>query len=210
VLDQARRGAAEGLVAVADHQTAGRGRLGRTWEAPAGASLLTSLLLRPDLPPERRHLVTTAVALAGAAAIAEAAPQLKWPNDLLVGNRKVAGVLAEVDGDAVVVGIGINLNWEGDPPANGIAVNQVVGHPVDRDAVLDALLAGLADRYGRWDAVAAEYRRRCSTINREVRVELSDETFTGVAADVNDDGHLLVDVGMCLRTVTAADVVHLR
>lgn len=197
-------------MAVADHQTAGRGRLGRTWEAPAGASLLTSLLLRPDLPPERRHLVTTAVALAGAAAIAEAAPQLKWPNDLLVGNRKVAGVLAEVDGDAVVVGIGINLNWEGDPPANGIAVNQVVGHPVDRDAVLDALLAGLADRYGRWDAVAAEYRRRCSTINREVRVELSDETFTGVAADVNDDGHLLVDVGMCLRTVTAADVVHLR
>jgi BirA family transcriptional regulator, biotin operon repressor / biotin---[acetyl-CoA-carboxylase] ligase len=198
------------VVAVADHQTAGRGRLGRAWEAPAGASLLASLLLRPDLPPERRHLVTTTVALAGAAAIAEAHPDLKWPNDLLVGERKVAGVLAEVDGGAVVVGIGINLNWEGDPPAGGIAVNQVVGHLVDRDAVLDALLREVDERYGRWDAVASEYRRRCSTINRHVRVELIDETFTGTAADVNDDGHLLVDVGTCLRTVTAADVVHLR
>src|ERR1051325_2188638 len=94
LLDEARRGAPEGVVAVADHQTAGRGRLGRTWEAPAGASLLTSILLRPALPLERRHLVTTAVALAGAAAISEAGPLLKWPNDLLIGNRKVAGVLA--------------------------------------------------------------------------------------------------------------------
>ncbi len=197
-------------MAVADHQTAGRGRLGRTWEAPAGASLLMSVLLRPDLPIERRHLVTAAVALAGAAAIDEATPVLKWPNDLLIGDRKVAGVLAEVDGNAVVVGIGINLNWDGDPPAGGVAVNQVVGHPVDRDEVLAALLRELETRYGRWDTVAAEYRRRCATIHREVRVEMTDETFTGVATDVNDDGHLLVDVGVCLRTVSAADVVHLR
>jgi BirA family biotin operon repressor/biotin-[acetyl-CoA-carboxylase] ligase len=168
-------------------------------------------LLRPrDLPVERRHLVTTAVALAGAEAIAKAGPTLKWPNDLLVGDRKIAGVLTEVDGDAVVVGIGINLNWEGAPPAGGVAVNQVVGHAVDRDAILDALLAGLDQRYGRWADVASEYRERCSTLHREVRVELGDETFTGVAADVNDDGHLLVDVGMCLRTVAAGDVVHLR
>ena len=84
---------------MADHQTAGRGRLGRTWEAPAGASLLMSVLLRPDLAPERRHLATAAVALAGAAAIAEAGPDLKWPNDLLIGNRKV-GRAAEVDAGA--------------------------------------------------------------------------------------------------------------
>src|SRR5205823_3693039 len=109
-----------------------------------------------------------------------------------------------------VVGIGINLNWEGDPPANGIAVNQVIGHRVDRDDVLDALLGELDARYGNWAAVATEYRERCSTLHRNVRVELADEMFTGVAADVDDDGHLLVDVGMCLRTVTAADVVHLR
>ena len=197
-------------MAVADHQTAGRGRLGRTWEAPAGASLLMSVLLKPDLAPERRHLATAAVALAGAAAIEDAGPNLKWPNDLLIGDRKVAGVLAEVDAGMIVVGIGINLNWEGDPPANGIAVNQVVGHAVDRDAVLDALLAALDARYGDWDGVAKEYRRRCATLGRDVRVELADETFTGTAADVTDDGHLLVDVGVCLRTVTAGDVVHLR
>jgi BirA family biotin operon repressor/biotin-[acetyl-CoA-carboxylase] ligase len=211
LLDEARRGAPEGLVAVADVQTAGRGRLGRTWEAPTGASLLMSVLLRPaDLPVDRRHLVVAAVALAGAAAIGEAGPELKWPNDLLVGGRKVAGVLAEVDGNAVVVGIGINLNWVGDPPANGVAVNQVVGHPVDREVVLTTLLGGLAARYGAWDEVAAEYRSRCATLHRAVRVELADETFTGTAADIDDAGHLLVDVGVCLRTVTAGDVVHLR
>ena len=109
-----------------------------------------------------------------------------------------------------MVGIGINLNWEGDPPAGGVAVNQVVGHPVDRDSVLDALLRELDARYGHWDAVAVEYRRCCATIHRQVRIELADETFTGVVADINDDGHLLVDVGACIRTVSAGDVVHLR
>ena len=209
-MEQARQGAAEGLVAVADHQSAGRGRLGRTWEAPPGASLLMSVLLRPALPVERRHLVTTVVALAGAGAIDEAGPTLKWPNDLLIGDRKVAGILAEVDGDAVVVGMGINLNWDGDPPANGIAVNQVVGHPVDRDEVLDGVLREIDARYGRWDDVAAEYRVRCSTLHREVRVELPDESFTGTVADIDDDGHLLVDIGMCIRRVTAGDVIHVR
>jgi BirA family transcriptional regulator, biotin operon repressor / biotin---[acetyl-CoA-carboxylase] ligase len=213
-MEQARTGAPAGLVAVADHQTAGRGRLGRSWEAPPGASLLTSILLRPDLASDRRHLVTAAVALAGADAIDDAGADLlvslKWPNDLLVGGRKVAGVLAEADAGAVVVGIGINLNWEGDPPANGIAVNQVIGRPVDRDEILAALLNGVDARHGNWTDVAKEHRRRCSTIGRQVRVELADETFVGNAADVDDDGHLLVDVGMCLRSVSAADVVHLR
>lgn len=210
MLDEARLGAREGTVAIADHQTAGRGRLGRTWEAPPGASLLMSVLLRPGLPPERRHLITAAVALSGADAVAEAGPEVKWPNDLFIGDQKVAGVLAEVDGDAVVVGIGINLNWEGDPPANGIAVNQVIGRTVDRETVVIALLAGIERRYGDWDAVAREYRERCTTVGRDVRVELADETFTGTVADLTADGHLLVDVGMCLREVAAGDVVHLR
>ena len=169
-----------------------------------------SVLLRPNLSSERRHLATAAVALAGAAAISEAGPELKWPNDLLIGNRKVAGVLAEVDAGAVVVGIGVNLNWDGDPPAQGIAVNQVVGHAVDRDAVLDTLLRELGRRLPDWTTVASEYRRRCATLGRNVRVQLIDETFTGTAADIDDNGHLLVDVGMCVRTVTAGDVVHLR
>ena len=206
-------------MAVADHQSAGRGRLGRTWEAAAGSSLLVSVLLRPDLPTDRLHLVTAAVALSGADAVADVAgftPVLKWPNDLLHDDRKLAGVLADTrfsEGTvlpAIVVGIGINLNWDGPVPNEGIAANQVAGHPVDRDAVLDALLGHLDRRTWDWPAVASEFRRRCATIGRVVRVELADETFTGTAADVSDEGHLLVDVGVCLRTVTAGDVVHLR
>lgn len=211
LLDEARRGAPEGLVAVADHQTAGRGRLGRTWEAPPGANLLMSVLLRPcegpaPLAVDRLHLVTAAVALAGRAAarsVAGVEAMLKWPNDLLVGEAKLAGVLAESALPAVVVGIGLNVGWA--PP--GAAC---LGASFARDDVLEALLVALGERCGRWDEVAVEHRRACSTIGRSVRVELADETFTGVAADVTDEGHLLVDVGVCLRTVAAGDVIHLR
>ncbi len=125
LLDQARRGAPEGLWAVADHQTAGRGRLGRRWEAPPGASLLASVLFRPALEPEDLHLCTALVALAGIDACAEVAgvsPGVQWPNDLVVDDRKLAGVLAEADARApggppgsraVVVGIGVNVDWPG-------------------------------------------------------------------------------------------------
>jgi BirA family biotin operon repressor/biotin-[acetyl-CoA-carboxylase] ligase len=190
--------------------------------APPGSSLLLSVLLRPSLGPDRLHLATAVVALAAADAVDDVAgfrPGLKWPNDLVVDHRKLAGVLAEGDlagegGPAIVVGIGINLNWPDELPADlapiAIAANHVAGRPVDPDAVLDRLLDHLGSRYGDWQAVASDYRRSCTTIGRTVRVELADETFTGTAADVDDDGHLLVDIGMCLRTVTAGDVVHLR
>jgi BirA family biotin operon repressor/biotin-[acetyl-CoA-carboxylase] ligase len=85
-----------------------------------------------------------------------------------------------------------------------------VGPEASVEVVRDALLSRLGDLYGDWATVAREYRRACVTVGREVRVELADESFTGTAADVTDEGHLLVDVGMCLRTVIAADVVHLR
>ena len=222
LLEQARAGAPEGLVAVADFQTAGRGRQGRTWLAPRGSSLLVSVLLRPALPVERLHLATAAVALAGAEACADVAgfrPVLRWPNDLLAadphgGERKLAGVLAEAALPAVVVGLGLNLNWPPELPAElagtATAANHLAGREVDREAVLASLLGDLGALYGDWAAVASGYRRSCSTLGRTVRVELHDEAFTGTAADVTDEGHLLVDVGACLRTVTAGDVVHLR
>src|SRR5205823_1731834 len=150
-----------GLVAVAEHQTAGRGRQGRSWTAPPGSSLLMSVLLRPGIRPERSHLVTAAVALAAADALEEVAgfrPGLKWPNDLIVDDRKLAGVLAEADGGAVVVGIGINLNWPDQLPqelAQGaVSANQVVGRAVDADAVLIRLLERLDAYMGDWDATA--------------------------------------------------------
>ncbi|HEV2368659.1 MAG TPA: biotin--[acetyl-CoA-carboxylase] ligase [Acidimicrobiales bacterium] len=228
LLDEARAGSPEGVVVVADHQTAGRGRLGRTWTAPPGASLLVSILLRPRVPVEALHLVTVAVGLAAAdacAAVTGVRPELKWPNDLIVGDRKLAGVLAEADlgtsgPPAVVVGIGINANWPDALPEElaetATALNRESGRPADRAELLVRLLGGLEPRYAALDGpdgrteLASEYRRRCATIGRAVRVDLTDGSFAGEAVDVSDEGHLLVSTDACLRTVSAADVVHLR
>ncbi|MGH9069125.1 MAG: biotin--[acetyl-CoA-carboxylase] ligase [Acidimicrobiales bacterium] len=229
LLDQARQGAPEGLVAVADHQMEGRGRLGRTWTAPPGTSLLVSVLLRPALDLERLHLATAVVALAAADAcdqVAGVVPGLKWPNDLVVDGAKLAGILAEADlaGDevrSVVVGVGLNVSWLGREGAAGlppgaVALDQLVGFAVDRDQLLVAVLVALEGRLRSLSGPAgqatqaADYRRRCTTLGRLVRVELGDETFTGTVADVTPEGHLLVDIGTCLRRLTAGDVVHLR
>lgn len=210
-LGLARSGAPEGVVVVAGHQTAGRGRRGRQWYAAPGSSLLVSVLLRPGLPADRLHLAVAALAAADACeAEAGFRPGLKWPNDLVVGAAKLAGVLAEVEGGAVVVGVGLNVSAAGPWPDGAVAAEGVAGRPVDVDRLLGAFLSSLAARYGDWPAVASAYRRACTTLGQVVRVDLDGETFTGTAADVSDEGHLLVDVGMCLRTVTAGDVVHLR
>jgi BirA family biotin operon repressor/biotin-[acetyl-CoA-carboxylase] ligase len=175
-MELARQGEREGIVLVADHQTAGRGRAGRTWTAPPGAGLLLSILLRPPAPVV--DLATMAVAVAAAAAVESVAgfsARLKWPNDLVwpgdgsAPDRKLAGVLAEADwpvGSAisggwkepaphdravVVVGIGINVAWPTDLPDEladiAVAMNHVVDAPVDREDLLIALLTALGPRY---------------------------------------------------------------
>ncbi|HVT41929.1 MAG TPA: biotin--[acetyl-CoA-carboxylase] ligase [Acidimicrobiales bacterium] len=226
VRDQARTGAPEGLVVAADHQTAGRGRLDRRWESPPGANLLASVLLRPECDLADVHLCTAAVALAGADACADLAgiePTLKWPNDLLVGEAKLAGVLAEVEfeGDAlsaVVVGIGINVGWPGPADTGGTCLDDVrlTTQPVDRRALLERLLAGLTGRRALLDdgagrrELADEVRRRCSTLGRTVRVTLAGEEFTGRASAIDDAGQLVVETPAGVRTVQAGDVVHVR
>jgi BirA family transcriptional regulator, biotin operon repressor / biotin---[acetyl-CoA-carboxylase] ligase len=221
---EARRGAREGVVAVADHQSAGRGRLDRRWEAPAGASLLASMLFRPEFDPAELHLLTAAVALAAAEACREVAgvgPVVKWPNDLLVGEAKLAGVLAEAEfvdpaAGAVVVGIGLNVDWPGPDGVEGTCLRDLSGGPVDRAVLLDALLSALSTRRGMLDTapgrreVAAELRERCATLGRRVRVELAAEAVVGVAVEVDDAGHLVVRTATGTRTVSAGDVVHLR
>lgn len=228
LLDEARGEAPEGVVAVADHQTAGRGRLGRTWEAPPRASLLVSVLLRPDLPPEHAHLGTMAAGVAMCEAVflsAGFAPSLKWPNDLVVGPRKLAGMLAEADiADgmlrSLVIGVGVNVNWDefpGELTETAISCSQVTGAPVDRADLLAHFLERLDDRYavllrpGGEEVTLGEYRARCATVGREVRVELADGAFLeGVATEVADDGRLVVDAGGARTTVAVGDVVHLR
>ena len=216
LLDQARHGAPEGTAVVADHQTAGRGRRGRSWLDRPGSSLLLSVLLRPELPHRRLHLATAAMALAACSACERETgflPSVKWPNDVMAGERKLAGVLAETELPAVVVGIGLNLEapaLPGPPGVEAAGLSDVVGRSVGREALLDRLLQSLGERLGDWERVAEEYRRRCATLGRTVRVQLVGETFTGEAVDLDRSGGLVVDVGGRLRTVVAGDVVHLR
>lgn len=217
----AREGAAEGLVVTAEHQHAGRGRLTRQWSAPARSGLAVSVLLRPTFPRSRWGWLPLLVGVAVAAPLrrtSELDLRLKWPNDVLVGDRKLAGVLAEVVDDAVVVGVGLNVSLRADELPVPTATSLVLegSEVVDRDPVLRGLLRGLADRYGalsgaHGDAVASglreEYVGLCSTIGREVEVELPDGSqLRGPATDVDDDGALVVGD----RHVAAGDVVHLR
>jgi BirA family biotin operon repressor/biotin-[acetyl-CoA-carboxylase] ligase len=203
VLECAATGAAEGLVAVADEQTAGRGRLGRTWIAPPGAALLVSVLLRPVLPPERMHLVTLAAALALVDVVPEDA-QVKWPNDVVVADRKLAGILAETDGaGAVVVGMGCNVRADWFPDELRETATATV---IERDALLGSWLTAFDARLDALEGVIDDARRQSATIGRQVRVELPTEVFEGTATALTPEGYLVVDD----RIVTAADVVHLR
>jgi BirA family biotin operon repressor/biotin-[acetyl-CoA-carboxylase] ligase len=175
-----------------------------------------SVLLRPT-PVDHAHqaVMATALALADAVdAVAGFAPEVKWPNDLVVEDRKLAGVLAEMVDDALVVGAGCNVDWQEFPPeiaATATACNVVTGHAVDRDALLDAFLDQLASELDTVDDVPARYRARLATLGQRVRAELASGAVEGDAVDVTDDGALVVrdDAGTD-HTVTAGDVVHLR
>jgi len=214
----ARQGAPDGLVLVADYQSAGRGRLDRRWESPAGKSLLVSVLLRPEpawLPPARHHLAVAACALALADACERAtgvSPRLKWPNDLVVGDLKLAGLLAEGPGDgSLVVGAGLNVGWA--PPGQAATcLEAAAGQPVDRGELLVDFLLGLGSLYGRWPEVLSLYRQRCSTIGREVAVEHRGVPgeLRGRAVAVDDNGRLVVQDSTSGAQVVVAvgDVVH--
>jgi BirA family biotin operon repressor/biotin-[acetyl-CoA-carboxylase] ligase len=221
VAGQARDGAAEGLVAVADFQTAGRGRLDRTWEASPGAALLVSVLLRPDVPPAQMPFVMIAVGLAAADGVEAAAgvrPGLKWPNDLVAADdRKLAGILAEGSAGAVVAGIGINVAAGAYPPElaeTATSCEEIAGRPVDREAVLQAFLAALAHRYAALATPARlmdDYQANCVTLGRRVKVQLPDRTLEGFAVRIADDGRLMItDREGAPHRISAGDVIHLR
>ncbi|PZF92695.1 biotin--[acetyl-CoA-carboxylase] ligase, partial [Micromonospora endophytica] len=224
----AQAGEAEGLVVVAERQTAGRGRRGRSWQSPPRAGIATSVLLRPgQAVPDRGWPAAPPAGygwlplLAGVALVeavtrlAELDATLKWPNDLLIGEAKCAGILAEAvpgptpgDPPAVVLGIGLNVTLRADElpehptglPATSL---QLAGAAAtDRDPLLRALLRAIADWYDRWrtaggDATASglreAYLKVCGTVGREVRALLPDgTTLTGTATTIDQDGHLVL------------------
>jgi BirA family transcriptional regulator, biotin operon repressor / biotin---[acetyl-CoA-carboxylase] ligase len=228
----ARDGAPEGVVLVAERQTSGRGRLGRTWIAAPGAALTFSVLLRPAaVPPAGRGWLPLLAGVAVAAGIRAQTGldvSLKWPNDVLARGQgqagKLAGILAEQAGDAIVVGTGLNVTASpaGLPPATAISLADLGATSTDREALLTAILRELEHWYLRWvrgeppgDALAsglrAEYLRSCGTIGRDVRVELPvGASLHGRACDVDATGRLLVAAGDGVEAVSAGDVVHVR
>jgi BirA family biotin operon repressor/biotin-[acetyl-CoA-carboxylase] ligase len=205
----AAAGAPEGTVVTARHQTEGRGRRGRRWWDTPGDGLLLSVLLRPSVPVAHVPQLSLAAGLAVVDALEAAAgvaARIRWPNDVLIGGRKICGILAEAaspdDGRAghVILGIGINVNQPTFPAelqARATSLRVVTGARWDTAPLMTALLDALDRRYGQWRSAGfaglrGEWRRRSCTLGGRVRTPAGGE---GVAVDVDDEGALLVDAG---------------
>jgi BirA family biotin operon repressor/biotin-[acetyl-CoA-carboxylase] ligase len=226
LLASARGGAPEGSVLVAEAQSAGRGRLGRSWVSPPRAALTCSVLLRPAaIPPARRSWVPLLAGVAIVTALrADAAVEawLKWPNDILLNGAKLGGILAEQSGDAIVVGAGINVGaGRGElPPGPATSLALAGAALTDRGQLLLAILARLEQEYLAWarsggDAdgcgLRSAYQRWCSTLGREVRVSLpGGATVEGQAREIDESGRLVIQSPAGLVPVSAGDVVHVR
>jgi len=225
---RARAGVAPGAVLITDFQSAGRGRLGRTWTAPPGSSIAMSVLVHPH--DVAMHRWTWLPLLAGVAVVealrrvAEAHPVLKWPNDVLVDGRKICGILSErVDtpsGPACVIGMGLNVHLSEEelpvPTATSLAVlnpSRVMG----RNPIIITVLRAFAALYSQWetsdddDLFAVSYVKRCDTIGRRVRVSLAGgRVVEGVADAIDRSGQLVVRTDSGSESFGAGDIVHLR
>jgi BirA family biotin operon repressor/biotin-[acetyl-CoA-carboxylase] ligase len=226
---QAARGAPEGLCVVAREQTQGRGRAGRAWLSPPDAGLYFSLVLRPaSLAARAWPLLTLMAALAVRDALLEACgleTDIKWPNDILVGERKLCGILAETveteTGRAAIIGIGVNLNEGAFPPelkAVATSVSALTGGAPDREQLLQSLVRAIELRYnalraegGEEEIVRAWSRHSSYADGRSVRVSLDSESFDGLTRGLEPDGALRVETFTGeIRTVRAGDVTSLR
>ena len=219
----ATSGAAAGLVVVAEEQTAGRGRLDRTWQAPPRSAVLLSVLLRPTVPTATLPLLSL---LAGAAAVeavrsvAELPAVLKWPNDVLVGGRKLGGILVERVDAAAVVGVGINVSLRASElPVDTATSIAIEGGNTDRESLTKELLRALGRRVRTWEAAGGDaasllpgYRDVCDTLGRDVVIHLPDGTsVTGRADSIDETGRLvLLTADGQRRPWSVGDVVHVR
>lgn len=203
LLAAAAQGAPDRSVRYADHQTAGRGRLDRVWMAPPGSNLLVSMLFRtvPDDPGELTRRVGLA-AVDAARRVGEIDAVLKWPNDVLVGDAKLAGILAQRAGDgSVVIGMGLNVGWAPDDAAR-------LGDGIEPAAVLRSVLEAYDELP---HDIGPRFREALDTLGRRVRIERPVGELVGTAVDVEADGRLVVlDDCAITHRVSVGDVVHLR
>jgi BirA family biotin operon repressor/biotin-[acetyl-CoA-carboxylase] ligase len=218
-------GTKEGTCVFAEHQKKGRGRLGRSWEAPKSKNVLLSVLLRPLLPPTEVPRLTLAVSIAVARTIERETgvrPGIKWPNDVLIGEKKVCGILTEMSAEVdrvkyVVIGIGVNANTVAkDLPDGATSLREVTGKNIHRPAFARTLLVELETEYtrlkeGRYEAIAKEWEEYTVTSGRRVTATISGRKIQGQAVGIDLDGALWIrrDNGLQER-VTAGDIQHLR
>jgi BirA family biotin operon repressor/biotin-[acetyl-CoA-carboxylase] ligase len=206
----ARAGAAEGTTVIAERQTAGRGRLGRSWHSPPGRNLYCSVVLRPALEPAAVPQVGLVVGLAVADAVAETTglrPAIKWPNDVLLGGRKVAGILTEMEAEVervhhVIAGIGVNLNLEArafprELRGKATSLRVATGRRIDRAAFTAGLLAALEARYGRFltggfPSVRSEWESYSALTGRTVVAAAPGDEVAGRVLGLDADGALRV------------------
>jgi len=220
---EAEAGVPEGTVFLAEEQTAGRGRLGRSWASPSGANLYLTLVMRPTV--ERLRSLSIVAPLATAQAVEETTglvPSIKWPNDVLVGGRKLAGILIETElsGASVsysLVGIGLNVNLDVDrvPEIAGVATSlkRELGCEVSRETVLAQLLNRFEVLYleaAQGAAVHQAWRSRLETLGRRVRVTFGQQVEEGLAEDVDAEGSLILRRRDGSRVTIAAGEVTLR
>jgi BirA family biotin operon repressor/biotin-[acetyl-CoA-carboxylase] ligase len=218
----AEAASAEGLVVVAEHQTAGRGRIDRMWVSPPRAGLTFSVLLRPPVADNRWSWLPLLIGVAVAEAVEEMSDVgvgLKWPNDLLVDSRKVGGILLERHGSAAVVGVGINVTSTADELPGPEATSLLLADAAvtDRESLLRAVLRSISRRYAQWCAaddaaeLAAAYTDRCATISSDVQVRFPDgSTVAGRAERIDDAGRLVVVDATGEHALSAGDVFHVR
>jgi BirA family biotin operon repressor/biotin-[acetyl-CoA-carboxylase] ligase len=216
---EAENDAPAGTVVIAEEQTAGRGRFGRQWVSPAGANLYFTILLRPDTRRLRSlGMVSPLAACLAVDATSPVRPMIKWPNDLVVGGKKLGGVLieSELKGEEVryaLVGIGINVNYKVDDPSIAAIATSLLNEaatPVSREDLLASLLnqfEDLHERSGQSNEVHDWWRARLDTIGKQVQVTFRGEVFAGTAKDVDGEGNLLLArEGGELLTLEAGEV----
>jgi len=220
----ASQGAEEGTVLVAENQTGGKGRFGRSWLSVQGRGLYLSIILRPQIAPSKASGITIAAAVALSDTLDEFGiknHEIKWPNDILINGRKISGILTEMKGDAdkidfIITGIGINLNtrpedYHSDVKKIAASVSDSRGGDIDRCAFLQSLLRNFERYYlnfinSGFSDILDIWKEKASIIGRQIKVSLIDETFTGVVKGLNAEGFLIVETETGERLINSGDI----
>jgi BirA family biotin operon repressor/biotin-[acetyl-CoA-carboxylase] ligase len=226
----ALEGCPEGTLVIAESQISGRGRLGRKWESPKGGGLYFSLVLRPKFAPSQAPRITILAGVAVCKAIRSISPSLnagiKWPNDILIKGKKVAGILTEIDAEIegihhIVLGIGINVNTEisalsEELKNNATSLFHEAGQKISRKALLCQVLYEIEKLYkelsiSNFSTIIEEWKELNLTINQKVKVESPDGTITGKAIDIDDEGGLIILASNGIKhRITSGEVILLR